>query len=309
MFKISFRKEVSKDVYEIRTLYLGLLKADLILPILSIKALYELVAYNSNPYPSLPHFTNLYNLFVRDPQNSKFILDGKYITFGRGGHKKISLDGDGLRAFCQKYQYNFQLSHNSLSNLGKAIMEELQNIENSGSIMFNKSKMPLQSDIYSNILLEFVKEDSNNFLHIELECLLLSRNFFYIMELENLYFRAGYTSNYLRNRLRNHPVYNSPNFLQFHTLFKFKESCWLDCATLENDFFLKSYVIGLKKEEIQRCKVTNDFCFKVSDRRDIENMLNLCLTNPNINYSGLIEPITNIALLNLLGKRKRNKSE
>jgi hypothetical protein len=92
-------------------------------------------------------------------------------------------------------------------------------------------------------------------------------------------------------------------------LFKFKESCWLDCATLENDFFLKSYVIGLKKEEIQRCKVTNDFCFKVSDRRDIENMLNLCLTNPNINYSGVIEPITNIALLNLLGKRKRNKSE
>ena len=44
-------------------------------------------------------------------------------------------------------------------------------------------------------------------------------------------------------------------------------------------------------------------------RTYIENMLNLCLTNPNINYSGLIEPITNIALLILLGKRKRNKSE
>jgi hypothetical protein len=61
------------------------------------------------------------------------MFDGKYITFGRGGHKKISLDGDGLRAFCQKYQYNFQLSHNSLSNLGKAIMEELQNIPGVGA--------------------------------------------------------------------------------------------------------------------------------------------------------------------------------
>ena len=62
--------------------------------------------------------------------------------------------------------------------------------------------------------------------------------------------------------------------------------------------------MGLKKQEIERCSLTNDFCFKVNDRREIQHMLNLCLINPNINYSGMIDPVINTALLNGLAECK-----
>lgn len=50
--------------------------------------------------------------------------------------------------------------------------------------------------------------------------------------------------------------------------------------------------------------LTNDFCFKVNDRREIQHMLNLCLINPKINYSGMIDSVINTALLNGLAECK-----
>lgn len=63
-------------------------------------------------------------------------------------------------------------------------------------------------------------------------------------------------------------------------------------------------LVDSQKHEIERCSFTNDFCFKVDDIRDIQNMLNLCLTNPHINYSGIAEPVTNKGLLNALAECK-----
>ena len=130
MIKVTFSKEVSKDVYEIRTLSLGLLKADLILSVLTIKALYELIAYNSNPRPSLNHFTGIYQLFVKDSKNKQFILDDRYISFGKGGHKKISLNGVGLLFFIKKNQHCFQICPRTLACFSGAIFLELQKINN-----------------------------------------------------------------------------------------------------------------------------------------------------------------------------------
>jgi hypothetical protein len=164
--------------------------------------------------------------------------------------------------------------------------------------------LPVQTDLHENNLICDMRENpvlnSYNYLPRELQALLLARNIFYIMECENLFFRVSYTLDCLQARLQPHAVYNSSRFIRFHNLFKFKDSEFLDSLTLENDFFQKSYIIGLQKHEIERCSFTNDFCFKVGDRRDIQNMLNLCLTNPRINYCGIVEPVTNMALLNAL---------
>lgn len=254
----------------------------------------------------MAHFINLYNAFVRNPQNSAFVIDQAYITFGRGGHRKISITGDGLIAFAKENQRAFQLCRYTLNSFVSSILEGLSSLDSSINVAKNRP-LPSRENLHEEVLYrELCKNtilDPSSFVHIELQALLLTQNIFYIMEMEDLYFRAGFSLDYWRSRLKNHPAYNSPKFLRFHTLIKFKPCIFLDSATLENDFFQKAGVIGLKKEQMSRCSVTNDNAFSVSDRRDIQNMLNLCLTNPLISYSGWVEPVTNLALLDALNNK------
>lgn len=309
MFMVSFDKETSKNIFEKCTVSVDLSKTGKVLPILTIKALFELIAYDSNPKPSLSNFSRLYHNFVINPANSEYILDQKHITFGKGGYKKASLNGDGLKLFIKKNQEYFQVSLETLVSFTDAVLKGFINVvDPTVKKLLLKRVLPAQIDLYEDNLICDMRENpslnSYNYLHTELQELLVTRNTFYIMECENLFFRVGHTLDTLRGRLQPHPVYNSPRFKSFHTLFKFKDSELLDSVTLENDFFLKCYVIGLQKHEIERCSFTNDFCFKVDDIRDIQNMLNLCLTNPHINYSGIAEPVTNKGLLNALAECK-----
>jgi len=305
MFMVSFDKETAKGIFEKCMVIVGLSKMGKVLPILTIKALFELIAYDSNPNPSLSNFNRLYHKFVINPDNSEYILEQKHITFGKGGYKKASLNGDGLKLFINQNQKYFQVSLETLMSFTEAVLKGFTNIVDPTvkKLVLNRI-LPVQTDLYENNLICDMRENpvlnSYNYLHTELQALLLTQNIFYIMECENLSFRAGYTLDCLQARLQPHPIYNSSRFIRFHSLFKFKDSEFLDSVTLENDFFQKSYIIGLQKHEIERCSFTNDFCFKVGDRRDIQNMLNLCLTNPRINYSGIVEPVTNMALLNQL---------
>ena len=303
MFMVSFDKETSKNIFEKCTVSVGLSKTGKVLPILTIKALFELIAYDSNPKPSLSNFSRLYKNFVINPANSEYILDQKHITFGKGGYKKASLNGDGLKLFIKKNQEYFQVSLETLASFTDAVLKGFINVvDPTVKKLLLKRVLPAQIDLYD--LICDMRENPSLNLHTELQELLVTRNTFYIMECENLFFRVGHTLDTLRGRLQPHPVYNSPRFKSFHTLFKFKDSELLDSVTLENDFFLKCYVIGLQKHEIERCSFTNDFCFKVDDIRDIQYMLNLCLTNPHINYSGIAEPVTNKGLLNALAECK-----
>ena len=242
MFMVSFDKETSKNIFEKCTVSVGLSKTGKVLPILTIKALFELIAYDSNPSPSIHHFTKLYNTFVKDPANSEYILDQEYITFGKGGHKKVSLNGDGLKMFVKKNQHYFQVSSETLTSFIFGVLKGFKKMSDPMLTKISLDRiMPVQSDLYENNLLCEIKDnfvlDPYKYLHTELQSLLLTQNVFYIMEHRDLFFRAGYTLDPLKVRLQNHPVYNSPHFKGFHTLFKFKDSTIMDSVTLENDFF------------------------------------------------------------------------
>lgn len=131
MFVVNLKKKISKNTYKTRKLCLGLSRSsDYILSVLTIQALYELIAYNSNPKPSLNHFTALYHLFVKDPKNKQGILDDRYISFGKGGHKRISLNGVGLLSFVKKNQHCFQICPKTLACFISSIFLELQKINN-----------------------------------------------------------------------------------------------------------------------------------------------------------------------------------
>jgi hypothetical protein len=75
MFMVSFDKETAKGIFEKCTVAVGLSKTGKVLLILTIKALFELLAYDSNPNPSISNFTRLYHKFVTNPDNSEYILE------------------------------------------------------------------------------------------------------------------------------------------------------------------------------------------------------------------------------------------
>ena len=101
-----------------------------------------------------------------------------------------------------------------------------------------------------------------------------------------------------KNRLRNHPTFNSENFIDVYSIFLFEDSQDIDAYTLENDFFLKApEILGKKKAEIQKCSSVSDFSFQVQDQRQIQFMLNACMTNPKVCYKNTVRQITNLELL------------
>jgi hypothetical protein len=199
IFYVTFKKKTGPHTFEPCTVSLGLLKKGAVLPVLTVKAFFQLIAFDSNPRPSMAHFINLYNAFVRNPQNSAFVIDQAYITFGRGGHRKISITGDGLIAFAKENQRAFQLCRYTLNSFVSSILEGLSSLDSSINVAKNRP-LPSRENLHEDVLYrELCKNtilDPSSFVHIELQALLLTQNIFYIMEMEDLYFRAGFSLDY-----------------------------------------------------------------------------------------------------------------
>ena len=84
----------------------------------------------------------------------------------------------------------------------------------------------------------------------------------------------------------------------------FNDSSLADCVTLENDFFLKApEILKVEKSWIENCKATNDHSFQVQSSDQIRHMVEACFLNPRVQYNGLIEPVTNRRVLELLNTR------
>ena len=119
--KINFEKIINQNNDTITvTVTLGLTKVGDLKPYLPVSALYELVAYNSNPTIAKTTFTKLYNDFIKDLDNKRFVID-EQLSFGRGGHKKVVLNAQGLDRFANKHSHKFQFCDASRKNLIEAL--------------------------------------------------------------------------------------------------------------------------------------------------------------------------------------------
>ena len=79
----------------------------------------------------------------------------------------------------------------------------------------------------------------------------------------------------------------------------------MDCVTLENDFFLKAtQILQVEKSSIEFCKSTNDHSFKVQSSNQIRHMIEACFLNSRVQYNGLVEPVINENILELLNTKK-----
>ena len=299
--KINFEKVINQNatttVTTTVTVTLGLTKVGVLKLYLPVSSLYELVAYNSNPSVSRTTFTRLYNDFIKDSENKKFVID-EQLSFGKGGHKKVVLNAEGLAKFANEHTRKFQFSVANMENLKEACVSEFERIgivpvQNQLSIDFLYQEL-LSGNICDTEASEF----------FELQKVLNSTNTFYIMELADNYFRAGKSRTYFRTRLKKHTVYKSTKFIGFYGIYLFKESSLLDCATLEGDFFLKApQILGIDKLQIERCSSTNDFSFLVDNKEQIRKMLELCFVNPRIQYNGLVDPVINPNVLATINKK------
>ena len=127
--KINFEKIINQNNDTITvTVTLGLTKVGVLKPYLPVSALYELIAYNSNPTVAKTTFTKLYSDFVKDSENKRFVID-EQLSFGRGGHKKVVLNAYGLARFANKHSRRFQFCVASVENFIEAF--ESQKVLNS----------------------------------------------------------------------------------------------------------------------------------------------------------------------------------
>ena len=81
-------------------------RAGNLIPYLTVKALFELIAYNSTPI-SYDLFRKKYNDFAKKNENRKYIVN-ESLSFGKGGHKKVTLNTEGLRKFAAEHNRDFQ---------------------------------------------------------------------------------------------------------------------------------------------------------------------------------------------------------
>ena len=119
--KVNFEKIINQnnDTMTV-TVTLGVTKVGVLEPYLPVSALYELIAYNSNPTIAKTTFTKLYNDFIKDSENKRFVID-EQLSFGRGGHKKVVLNAQGLDRFANKHSHRFQFCVASRKNLIEAL--------------------------------------------------------------------------------------------------------------------------------------------------------------------------------------------
>ena len=307
--RVNFEKIINQNVTITVTVTLGLPKVGVLKPYLPVSSLYELIAYNSNPPIAKRTFTRLYSDFVKDSENIKFVID-EQLSFGRGGHKKVVLNTQGLAKFANEHSRKFQFCVASVENFIKACLLEFERIEThetSSQQLFNRIA-PVQNQLPIDFLYQELLSgniyDTEASEFSELQKVLNSTNTFYIMELADNYFRAGKSRTYFRTRLKKHTVYKSTKFIGFYGIYLFKESSLLDCATLESDFFLKApQILGIDKLQIERCSSTNDFSFLVDNKEQIRKMLELCFVNTRIQYNGLVDPVINPNVLATINKK------
>ena len=134
--RINFEKIINKNNDTITvTVTLGVTKVGDLKPYLPVSALYELVAYNSNPTIAKTTFTKLYNDFIKDLDNKRFVID-EQLSFGRGGRKSVILNGLGLARFANKHSRKFQFCVASTKNFIEAFeSQKLLNVTNSFHMM------------------------------------------------------------------------------------------------------------------------------------------------------------------------------
>lgn len=200
LFTVAFNKKTGPNKFELCTVSFGLLKKGGVLPVLTLKAFYELIAYDSKPKPSISRFRKLYNLFVHNPKNSLFIINQENITFGKGGHSKTSINGEGLLAFAKANQHNFQLCSETLNCFIDSILDEINTMGYSANFSINNRSLPGRTGLHQYFLYKWLCEnitlDPQFFWTVELQGLLLSQNTFYILEMKNLHFRVGFSLDY-----------------------------------------------------------------------------------------------------------------
>lgn len=320
---ISFHKKISQSRTKVVTVRVAVgISNGVLTPYLTSSAIFSLVAFDSRAFDlsssysgAVNSFFKLHNRFIKRPANREFVVDvvdGR-LYFGPGRKNLPLLNSEGLRKFAFDYAYRFQFCPISVKNFMDACLskfacpgsiEKLPESLRCRDLPNNISLLPFNG-LYSDLLSGEVPGTSfllsSDFQ--ELERVLNSTNTFYIMELVGNRFRAGHSRVAFLRRLLDHASYKSNSFLRFHCIYLFGESSFLDSATLENDFFLKApLVLNKRKFEIERCN-NADYCFQVEDKDQIVRMLELCLSNPRIQYGELIDPFVNDKALKLLNAK------
>ena len=188
--KITFyRKDSASSLQEV-TVVVGLTNTGLLIPYLTVQALYHLVAYNSRPI-SYSLFKKTYSNFVKDPKNAEFIVNEK-LRFSRGGRRKTTLNTEGLRAFAFTHKRLFQFCPTSLTNFMNACrtaFEEMENSPNPIKMLQDQTAPTCNSLLPVNSIYEGLMSgelpDSGTVAFFELQHVLDSTNTFYIMELKD----------------------------------------------------------------------------------------------------------------------------
>ena len=312
---LRFEKRVSLGRTEPLTVKISVRKTGILLPYLSAGTLYQLLAYDS-AYISKTRFTALYKDFTADPANEKFLADMDNLSmFGTGeGENTKPLNAEGLYAFAKdnKNTFRFKFCSESIGNFLQACIVKLKAYE-AGVIRRPRQPWWIDREYPSNVdqlapaLLHnaLVTGDIDYFIPEELWRVITSRNTFYVMRLTDNRFRGGSSRRIFYKRLENHDAFKSDTFDRFYGLYLLGDSDDVDATTLENDFFLQaSKVLRLKKSVVERCKKTNDSAFDVDNEEQIQHILELCLLNPLVQYSGLIEVVTNTKVLELISTKE-----
>ena len=315
---ISFHKKISQSRTKVVTVRVAVgISNGVLTPYLTASAFLSLVAFDSiyNYSNGVVSFYKLYHHFIKRHANTGFVVDtvDERPYFGPGKKKVSLLNSEGFRKFAFDYAYKFQLCPTNVKNFMDACLskfacpgsiEKLPEYLRCRDLPNNISSLPF-NELYLDILSGEVPSTSfilsSDFQ--ELQRVLDSMNTFYIMELVDNRFRAGHSRVAFLRRLMGHTSYKSSAFIRFHCIYLFGESSFLDSATLENDFFLKApLVLKKRKYEVERCNST-DYSFQVDDKGQIERMLELCLSNPRIQYGGLMDPFVNTKALRLLNAK------
>lgn len=282
------------------------------MPYLTVRTLYSLLHYDSKPVITEKRFGEVYRDWARKEENRRYLVEEK-INFGRGYKGKFTLNSAGLTAFAKQHVRSFQFCVENMKNFIEACELEFTRFQVKGSelpkVAMGRTEIASVEQFPATGLYEGLEtgqiynNDSVNFL--EMQGILESTNVFYIMELADNWFRAGHTRQQFRVRLRDHPSYikKNKNFVGFYGIYLFKDSSEVDASTLEMNFFLQApKILGKRKLDVQVTKAEHNNAFQVTDKRQIQLMLELCLTNKRTQYQGLVQPVTNLSVLDELAK-------
>ena len=313
MMYLDFEKRVSLERTEPLSVKMVVTKTGVLLPYLSASTLYKLLAYDSANI-SIWWFTALYKDFTDNPANKKFLVDRDNLSAGGRYDATKPLSAEGLYAFAKdnKNNFRFKFCSESVGNFLQACIVKLKAyevgvIKRPQQPWWINREYPGSVDQLAPALLHnaLVTGDIDYFIPKELWRVVTSRNTFYVMRLTDNRFRGGSSRQILYKRLGNHDALKPDTFDRFYGLYLLGDSNNVDATTLENDFFLKaSKVLRLKKSEIERCKKTNDYAFDVDNEGQIQHILELCLLNSRVQYSGLIEVVTNAKVLELISTKE-----